>query len=79
MIMSTENQHFEQMMNECKKNHKRRKMGFGIVAIILGSLLLVNQIYPNSINFHYVWPSFLILIGIKSIFKSRNHSMSKCC
>lgn len=77
--MNTENQHFEQMMNECKKNHKRRKMGFGIFAIILGSLLLVNQIYPNSINFHYVWPSFLILIGLKSIFKSRNHSVSKCC
>ena len=23
--MNTENQHFEKMMNECKKNHKRRK------------------------------------------------------
>jgi hypothetical protein len=77
--MNTENQHFEQMMNECKKNHKRRKMGFGIFAIILGSLLLVNQIYPNSINFHFVWPSFLILIGLKSIFKSRTQTVGKCC
>ena len=77
--MNTENQHFEQMMNECKKNHKRRKMGFGIFAIILGSLLLVNQIYPDSINFHYVWPSLLIVIGVKSIIKSRRQSISKCC
>jgi hypothetical protein len=76
--MNTENQHFEQMMNECKKNHKRRKMGFGIFAIIIGSLLLVNQIYPNYINFHYVWPSLLIVIGVKSIFKSRRQSISKC-
>ena len=54
-------------------------MGFGIFAIILGSLLLVNQIYPDSINFHYVWPSLLIVIGVKSIIKSRRHSISKCC
>jgi len=77
--MNTENQHFERMMNECKKNHKRRKMGFGIFAIILGSLLLVNQIYPNCINFHYILPSFLILIGVKSIIKSRRQSISKYC
>ncbi|MBI1838161.1 MAG: hypothetical protein HYR91_12935 [Flavobacteriia bacterium] len=77
--MNTEDQHFEQIMNECKKNHKRRKIGFGIFTIILGLLLLVNQIYPNSINFHYVWPSFLIVLGIKSILNSRRHSMSKYC
>lgn len=77
--MNTENQHFEQMMNECKKNHRRRKMGFGIFAIILGTLLLINQVYPNCINFHYVWPSLLILVGIKSIFKALRQSFSKYC
>ena len=70
-------------MNDFKKHHKRRKIGFGITIITIGSLLLINEIYPNCINFSYVWPSLLILGGLKAIFTSNRychtHHSHRCC
>jgi hypothetical protein len=70
-MKTEENKTEEKVCNkeDYKKHFKRKKIGFGITIIALGSLLLINEIYPNCINFNYVWPSLLILGGLKAIFK----------
>jgi phage shock protein C len=46
---------------------------FGIGIVIIGLLLLVEQIFPNFINFRwsFIWPVALILVGIAIIFRKR--------
>ena len=46
---------------------------FGIGIVIVGLLLLVEQIFPNFINFRwsFIWPVALILVGIAIIFRKR--------
>lgn len=43
-------------------NTKERKMFLGIVLIIIGGLFLLKNLLP-FIDFHFVWPMFLIIIG----------------
>jgi hypothetical protein len=81
-MKTEENQTIEKGCNkeQFKKLHKRRKIGFGITIITIGSLLLINEIYPNCINLNYVWPSLLILGGLKAIFNTNRHCHThKCC
>lgn len=46
---------------------------FGIGLMILGAFLLVEQFFPDVINFRWslVWPVALIIIGIAIIFRKR--------
>lgn len=49
----------------------RNYLGIGIV--IIGLFLLVEQIFPNLINFRwsFIWPIALILVGFAIIFRKR--------
>lgn len=46
---------------------------FGIGIVVIGLFLLIEQIFPNLINFRwsFVWPIALILIGIAIIFRKK--------
>ena len=50
-------------------NYARNYLGIGLV--ILGLWLLVEQLFPDLINFRwsFVWPIALILVGIAVIFR----------
>lgn len=62
---------------KCKSNHKRSKVGFGIVVVAVGAILLTNEIHPNLFHTKFIWPIVIILLGLKWIFKSKNHH--HCC
>jgi len=46
---------------------------FGIGVVIIGAFLLVEQLFPELINFRwsFIWPVALILVGIAIIFRKR--------
>jgi phage shock protein C len=61
---------------EVRKNHAisrfRNYMGVGL--IVFGVLLLLQQIFPGvfSIRWDYVWPVFLIIIGLMVVARRSN-------
>ncbi|GEM_PF-3824980 len=62
---------------KCYENHKKHKIGFGIVVVAIGAMLLTNTIHPHFFEMKFVWPVIIILIGLKWIFKSNN--CQRCC
>ena len=50
--------------------HKFKKLG-GWVLVIVGKVLLLNEFYPNMMNYDIIWPILIILLGIKLIFKPK--------
>jgi hypothetical protein len=67
----------ESKVQKCEANHKKSKIGFGLVVVAIGAMLLTNAIHPNLFHMKFVWPIVIILIGLKCIFKSKNHQ--SCC
>ena len=41
-----------------------------VILIVLGVLLLLNNIYPEAYPFSRVWPVILIVIGIAKVLES---------
>ncbi len=58
---------------KCHENAKKSKIGFGLFIVAIGGMLLANAIHPNLFHMKFVWPIVIILIGLKLIFKSKNH------
>ena len=58
-----------------KHNHKHRGGSiFGFILIVIGLLILVNQILPwYHIGFVYFWPVLFIFIGLYFIFRQRKY------
>jgi phage shock protein C len=56
-----------------KHNHRHRSGNmFGFILIIVGLLLLINQILPwYHVGFVYFWPIILIVFGLYFIFRQR--------
>lgn len=48
----------------------------GIILIVLGSLFLLDNIFP-SFSFEHYWPLILVAIGAALIFNSRNRERIK--
>ena len=44
-----------------------------LILIVLGVLLLLNNIYPEVYRFSRVWPVILIVIGIAKVLESLAH------
>lgn len=63
--------------SNCEKFHRRKKFGFGLVAILVGVVLLINVIHPHLIDTKFIWPVVIILIGLKWIIFSK-HSHKHC-
>lgn len=63
----------QELGHEVQKNHvvPRFKNYFGVGLVIFGSLLLVQQIFPNLVVLRWdlIWPIFLIAIGIMVIVR----------
>ena len=66
----------ESKEQKCQENHTRSKIGFGIGVVSIGIILLTNTIYPHFFQMQFVWPIVIILIGLKLIFKPKNHHSS---
>lgn len=77
--MKTENLTPEEEIKDqkCRENSRKSKIGFGIFIVAIGGILLTNAIHPNLFHMKFVWPIVIILIGLKWIFKSKNHH--HCC
>jgi hypothetical protein len=41
-----------------------------LILIVLGALLLLNNLYPEVYRFSRVWPVILIVIGIAKLLES---------
>jgi hypothetical protein len=44
-----------------------------LILIILGALLLLNNLYPESYSFGRMWPVILIVIGVGKLLESFAH------
>ena len=44
-----------------------------LILIVLGALLLLNNLYPDVYRFSRVWPVILIVIGIAKLMESLVH------
>ena len=44
-----------------------------LILIVLGALLLLNNLYPNEYPIGRVWPVILIVIGIAKVLESLIH------
>ena len=44
-----------------------------LILIVLGALLLLNNLYPEVYPFSRVWPVILIVIGIAKVLESIAH------
>jgi phage shock protein C len=59
-----------------ESSHASRKNAvvFGGFLIIVGALLLVQRIFPTILRWRYLWPMFLIILGISVVAGSfRRH------
>lgn len=57
--------------------HKFRSI-FPYILIVIGKLLLLNEVYPESINMKIVWPSLVILGGVTLlVFSFRKRPIGK--
>ncbi len=52
--------------------HKFKKL-FGWVLILVGKVFLLHEFYPDMVNINLIWPILLILLGLKLIFKPKDH------
>lgn len=77
--MKTDNLNTPEEMNEGNhlKFRKRKRLTFGIVALLIGIALLINTLHPHFINPKFIFPVIIILIGLKWIFFSK-HSHRHC-
>ena len=48
----------------------------GWIVLGIGSLFMINEFYPNTINTNIIWPSIIIAFGLGLIFK--RHKYKKC-
>jgi hypothetical protein len=44
-----------------------------LILIVLGVLLLLNNLYPDVYPFSRVWPVILVVIGIGKVLESLTH------
>jgi hypothetical protein len=44
-----------------------------LILIVLGALLLLNNLYPEVYRFSRMWPMILIVIGIAKLLESLVH------
>jgi hypothetical protein len=44
-----------------------------LILIVLGALLLLNNLYPDVYRFSRVWPVILIVIGIAKLLEALVH------
>jgi len=51
------------------KTSKKRNSFWGFVLVILGSAILVDKIIPMVIQWDYVWPGVLIILGLYLIIR----------
>jgi Domain of unknown function (DUF5668) len=47
-----------------------------LILIVLGALLLLNNLYPEVYPFSRVWPVILIVIGLAKVLESIAHRAS---
>jgi hypothetical protein len=48
-----------------------------VILIVLGVLLLLNNLYPNQYPIGRVWPVLLVVIGIAKVLESIMHRGGK--
>lgn len=48
--------------------HNFRQL-WGVVLIGIGSLFILKDFYPNTIDTKFIWPAVLIIIGISMLYK----------
>jgi len=48
-----------------------------VILIVLGVLLLLNNLYPNQYSIGRVWPVLLVVIGIAKVLESIIHRGGK--
>jgi hypothetical protein len=44
-----------------------------LILIVLGALLLLNNLYPDVYRFSRVWPVILIVIGVAKLLEALVH------
>jgi len=61
----------QDLAKEIKKDVKSGKRGsfLGLVLVILGTVVLVNKLFPMQIDWEYVWPGILIFLGFYLIVR----------
>lgn len=58
----------EKNVNEIKTSKKRNSF-WGLILVVLGSAILVDKIIPMVIQWDYVWPGVLIILGLYLIIR----------
>lgn len=72
--METVHQHFE--IHHCRKNKRMKKIIFGILLLLAGSLLLAFNLGALPIEYKRVvfsWPMLLIAIGLINLFSKESY------
>ena len=53
------------------KTEKRSGNFFGMILVIIGGALLIEEVAPKFINWDYFWPVTLMTLGFYLIFRKR--------
>jgi len=60
--------------DESSHGSRKNAVVFGGFLIIVGALLLVQRIFPTILRWRYLWPAFLIILGLSIVAGSfRRH------
>lgn len=65
------------MMSCCNGCHKEKKLWLGLISFVIGAVVLLQlfQVIPDT-TWDYLWPSILVIVGLKLMLHSCNHG---CC
>jgi phage shock protein PspC (stress-responsive transcriptional regulator) len=53
-----------EIKSEMKSSKRHRGSFFGLILVILGAAILVQELVPVQIQWDYVWPGILIFLGL---------------
>jgi phage shock protein PspC (stress-responsive transcriptional regulator) len=53
-----------EIKDEVKSSKRHRGSFFGLILVILGAAILVQELVPVQIQWDYVWPGILIFLGL---------------
>jgi phage shock protein C len=57
-----------EVADNIRRSHRHAHGTFGFIIILIGVLLLVNNLFPE-LGFHKYWPIFIILFGAAIMFR----------
>jgi phage shock protein C len=66
--LSVETDYINKVFSDRQKRKQNRKVLAGVILILIGTIWFMSNIF-SFINFHYLWPMVLIILGIIIMLK----------